>query len=80
MYAEHFSIDNIPYGIATSAYHSKPRVVTRLRDKVIFLYELAKSGLLPGISEQIYTLLDNVNSAVQSCILVNSVANYTPKI
>jgi fumarylacetoacetase len=42
MYAEHFSIENIPYGIASSTEHPQKTVATRFQDTVIFLDELAK--------------------------------------
>jgi Fumarylacetoacetase N-terminal len=42
MYAEHFSIENIPYGIASSTEHPQKTVATRFQDAVIFLDELAK--------------------------------------
>lgn len=63
MYAEHFSIDNIPYGIATSASHVEQSVVTRLGDTVIFLNELAKAGSLPGINEAISCTFSEVSFA-----------------
>jgi len=40
MYASHFSIENIPYGIASSQVHPKKSLVTRLENDVIFLDEL----------------------------------------
>ncbi|OIW29733.1 fumarylacetoacetase [Coniochaeta ligniaria NRRL 30616] len=39
-YAEHFSIANIPFGIASRGSHSKPAPVTRLEDTVFFLADL----------------------------------------
>ncbi|KAI1503556.1 fumarylacetoacetase [Biscogniauxia marginata] len=39
-YAEHFSIANIPYGIASDASHPNKAVVTRLEDLVFFLADL----------------------------------------
>ncbi|KAI0023550.1 fumarylacetoacetase [Xylariomycetidae sp. FL0641] len=39
-YAEHFSIANIPYGIASDGSHPDKAVVTRLGDDVIFLADL----------------------------------------
>ncbi|KAI9713160.1 MAG: hypothetical protein M1820_001145 [Bogoriella megaspora] len=43
-FAHHFSINNIPYGIASSSQHS-PGVVTRLNDSVVFLDAVAQAGL-----------------------------------
>lgn len=40
-YAAHFGINNIPYGIASSAKRPTPQAVTRLGDDVIFLAEAA---------------------------------------
>lgn len=40
----HFSINNIPFGIASSESHPNRAVVTRLDDTVIFLDEVAGSG------------------------------------
>lgn len=40
MYASHFSIDNIPYGIACSKEHPEKTLATRFEDNVIFLDQL----------------------------------------
>ena len=37
--SDHFSIANIPYGVASDEFHSKS-VATRLEDKVFFLADL----------------------------------------
>lgn len=39
-YAEHFSIKNIPYGIASGPGHPQGGVATRIHDQVIFLNDL----------------------------------------
>jgi len=39
-FADHFSIANIPYGIASSSQHPRPFPVTRLQDNVFFLNDL----------------------------------------
>lgn len=39
-YTEHFSIANLPYGIASSKTHPEKAVATRLEDVVIFLADL----------------------------------------
>lgn len=39
-YNDHFSIANIPYGIASDASHANS-VVTRLEDKIFFLSDLS---------------------------------------
>lgn len=52
MYAEHFSIENIPFGIGSTASHSSKSVVTRFEDTVIFLDELSKHDLLNDLPEE----------------------------
>jgi fumarylacetoacetase len=42
-YASHFGINNIPYGVASSAKRPQPQAATRIGDDVIFLAELAPS-------------------------------------
>lgn len=39
-YSEHFSLKNIPYGIATGPGHAQRGVATRIHDQVIFLKDL----------------------------------------
>lgn len=39
-FSDHFSIRNIPYGIATSSSHPQRAVVTRIHDHVFFLSDL----------------------------------------
>jgi hypothetical protein len=51
MYADHFSIQNIPFGIASSASHPEKAVATRFEDSVLFLDELVSAGLLNSLSE-----------------------------
>lgn len=48
-YARHFSVRNIPFGIASSARHPGPQAVTRLENTVIFLHECHATGLFDGI-------------------------------
>jgi fumarylacetoacetase len=42
MASDHFSIENIPFGIASSAEHPRKAVATRFEENVIILDELAK--------------------------------------
>jgi Fumarylacetoacetase N-terminal len=51
MYAKHFSIANIPFGIASSSFHPKKSVATRLGNDIIFLDILAQHGLLSSLPE-----------------------------
>jgi fumarylacetoacetase len=62
MHASHFSLENIPFGIASSQNHPKKTVVTRLEDNVIFLDELATLSSHPFSGETIRTFSkDTVN-------------------
>lgn len=49
-YSSHFSIANIPFGVASSNNHPEPQCVTRLENKVIFLGALQRSGLFAEVS------------------------------
>ncbi|KAH9204711.1 hypothetical protein DL95DRAFT_430279 [Leptodontidium sp. 2 PMI_412] len=53
MFASHFSVANIPYGIASSTTHSAPSLATRIEDTVIFLDELAKYRLLSSLPPEV---------------------------
>ncbi|CAJ2507687.1 Uu.00g088730.m01.CDS01 [Anthostomella pinea] len=55
-YTDHFSIANIPYGIASDASHADKAVVTRLEDLVFFLAELDLEG-----SESVKSALSQPN-------------------
>ncbi|KAJ5222069.1 uncharacterized protein N7469_010956 [Penicillium citrinum] len=48
-YSDHFSLANIPFGVASSQIHSNPQCVTRLGNSVIFLVELQKSGVFSSV-------------------------------
>jgi len=48
-YSNHFSIANIPLGVASSNKHPEPQCVTRLENKVIFLGVLQRSGLFAEV-------------------------------
>jgi len=56
MYAEHFSLANTPYGIASSAAHPTKAVVTRLQNDVVSLDMLAETGLFSNLSEDMVAL------------------------
>lgn len=56
-YSSHFSIANIPFGVASSKSHPAPQCVTRLENTVIFLAELQRSGHFagnPGLPEGVF--------------------------
>jgi len=44
-FAKHFSVENIPFGIATGKAHSAPQCVTRVENAVIFLDDILREGL-----------------------------------
>lgn len=56
-FSEHFSIKNIPYGIATSECHPQKAVATRIGNHVIFLIDLDLS-----IAEELKNAIDQVRS------------------
>lgn len=56
-FSEHFSIKNIPYGIATSEDHPQRAVATRIGDHVIFLTDLDLS-----VAEELKKAIDQVGS------------------
>lgn len=60
MYDSHFSLANIPYGIASKAPNEAPSVVTRLFDTVVFLDELANAGLLSDLPSEIVATFKQV--------------------
>ena len=60
MYDSHFSIDNIPYGIASKTPDEAPSVVTRLLDTVVFLDEVVKAGLLLDLPTEIVATFNKV--------------------
>jgi fumarylacetoacetase len=60
MYASHFSLANIPYGIASKTPNEAPSVVTRLFDTVVFLDELANAGLLSDLPSAIVATFKQV--------------------
>ena len=49
-YSHHFSLANIPFGVASSKNHTNPQCVTRLENTVIFLSVLHRSGILSQIT------------------------------
>lgn len=49
-YGSHFSIANIPFGVASSKSRPSRQCVTRLENTVIFLAELQRQGLFAGIA------------------------------
>lgn len=49
-YSSHFSIANIPFGVASSKKHESPQCATRLDNKVFFLGDLQRGGVFNGIA------------------------------
>lgn len=60
-YASHFSVQNIPFGIASSAAHTRPQAVTRLENTVVFLSDLAAVGLFDHIGTLSPAVLNGPN-------------------
>ncbi|KAL4987928.1 hypothetical protein BDW68DRAFT_187653 [Aspergillus falconensis] len=55
-YAHHFSINNLPYGVASSPTHAQ-QCTTRLHNAVIFLGELQKTGFfdqIPSLPKRVF--------------------------
>ena len=50
-YSHHFSINNLPFGVASSATHPDPRCVTRLENTVIFLADLQAAGVFADVND-----------------------------
>jgi fumarylacetoacetase len=48
-YSHHFSINNLPFGVASSANHPEPQCVTRLENTVIFLADLQTAGIFVNV-------------------------------
>lgn len=55
-YTSHFGLDNIPYGIASSAKRSQLQAATRIGDDVIFLAELASHESFKSIGADLPAL------------------------
>lgn len=56
-FGDHFSIANIPFGVASSDSHPNPQCVTRLDNRVFFLDEIQRSGVfteIKGLPEGIF--------------------------
>jgi len=66
MYSEHFSINNIPFGVASTSSHPTRSVVTRFEDNVIFLETLASAGTLSSISESTLKTFSEVSTQLLS--------------
>ena len=63
MYSHHFSINNIPFGIASSSSHAHKSVVTRVGDAVIFLDEVAR--YYPELLKEIITTFSKVSKILR---------------
>ncbi|TLS26894.1 hypothetical protein PpBr36_05017 [Pyricularia pennisetigena] len=50
-WAHHFSVANIPFGIASSPRFPSPQPVTRVDNDVIFLHKLYEQGLLSSVPD-----------------------------
>jgi fumarylacetoacetase len=50
-YSSHFSLANIPFGVASSKEHPSPQCVTRLENTVIFLGVLQGTGVFKKVTD-----------------------------
>lgn len=62
----HFSIANIPYGIASKVAGAAPSVVTRLFDQVIFLHDVAEAGLFADLDVTTAATFTEVKQALSN--------------
>ena len=53
-YADHFGIENIPFGIASSRSHSSPQGATRFENTIIFLNDLAEHFTSANLPKDIF--------------------------
>lgn len=58
-YSSHFSLANIPFGVASSKNHHNAQCVTRLENKVFFLGDLQRAGLFKKIAGLPKGIFDN---------------------
>lgn len=58
-YSDHFSITNIPFGVASCESHPNPQCVTRLGNKVIFLVDIQRSGVFSNITGLLEGIFDS---------------------
>ncbi|KAJ5907154.1 uncharacterized protein N7473_004070 [Penicillium subrubescens] len=49
-YQSHFSLANIPFGVASSNSHPSPQCVTRLENNIIFLADLQRTGVFAEVA------------------------------
>lgn len=59
-YAEDFGVNNIPFGVASSKLHPSPQCVSRIKNSVIFLAELAKNDVFKDIDASLKTIFSSV--------------------
>ncbi|PKS12538.1 hypothetical protein jhhlp_000746 [Lomentospora prolificans] len=78
-YANHFSRQNIPFGIASSTTHNSLQAVTRLENNVIFLHDLAKAGIFSSVANLPEDIFSN-DSLNQFASLPRSVVSSVRKI
>ncbi|PYH46411.1 fumarylacetoacetate hydrolase family protein [Aspergillus saccharolyticus JOP 1030-1] len=50
-YSHHFSVQNLPFGIASSRTRPSPQCATRLHNTVVFLAELHEHGIFNSIAD-----------------------------
>lgn len=53
-----FTLDNIPYGVITTADNPRPRCATAFGDNAVDLYKLETDGFfasIPGLAEHVFS-------------------------
>lgn len=59
---KHFTIANIPFGVASrNVDQGRPQVSTRLHERIFFLPELVSAGLLPSLSIELQEAIQEVS-------------------
>jgi fumarylacetoacetase len=58
-YQSHFSLANIPFGVASSNSHPSPQCVTRLENNIIFLADLQRTGVFAEVASLPEVIFEN---------------------
>lgn len=70
-FASHFSLRNIPFGVASKSAGVDPNCVTRVANDVVFLAVLAKAGFFAGAEadlELVFSLVRWGKISTEKCI------------
>jgi len=91
-YGHHFSVKNIPFGIASSGKHSNKQAATRIENNVVFLNDLAQAGFfkpVDGLPNGVFAegslnsfaalpkvVVTGVRKTIQDSVIANGVASF----